>query len=184
MADKRRVHSAIAIELFFERKNHQRFVDILAKQLHASLPPRPELRADVVNHWDAALAHLPRHAPIEGRSVDHDGQRRPFLIGRADQLSIEPKNLRQMAKNLSDADDRKVLSIDNNFASGSSHALSARAEEFKLPGLCGGGALPRLDGAELRRHMRRDGYAAPQRFDQLRSEEHTSELQLLRHLVC
>jgi hypothetical protein len=72
-----------------------------------------------------------------------------------------------MANNLSDADDRKVLSIDNNFATGSSHELSARAEKFKPHGLCGGGALPRMDGAEPRPHMRRAAYAPPQRFHQL-----------------
>ncbi len=75
-----------------------------------------------------------------------------------------------MANNLSDADDRKLLGIDNNFATGSSHALPARAEEFKLPGLCGGGRFaPQLDGAEPRPHMSRTGYAPPQRFDQLRA---------------
>ena len=35
-----------------------------------------------------------------------------------------------MADNLSDSDNREVLSIDNNLASGSSHALPARAEEL------------------------------------------------------
>src|SRR5208282_4255682 len=135
MADEGRVHSAIAIELFFEGKNHQRLVDILAQQLDASLPPRPKLWADVVNHSNAAPAHLPRHAPIEGRCVDDDGKRRTLLIGRTDQFSIEPKNLRQTAKNLSDADDREVFRIDNYFASSSPHALPARAEKFKLQGL-------------------------------------------------
>ena len=72
-----------------------------------------------------------------------------------------------MTKNLSDADDRKVFSVDNDFATSSPHALPTRAEEFKLPGPCGGGALPRLDGVELRSHMSRNGYTAVQRFHQL-----------------
>ena len=68
-----------------------------------------------------------------------------------------------MAKNLSDADDGQVFSIDNDFASRCAHALPARPEEFKLPGLCSGGALPRLDGAEPRPHT------STQSFDELRS---------------
>jgi hypothetical protein len=74
-----------------------------------------------------------------------------------------------MANNLSDADDRKLLGIDNNFATGSGHSLSARAEEFKLPSLCGDGALPRLDWAEPRPHMSRNCYTPQQRFHQLRA---------------
>ena len=162
MAHKRRVHSAIAIELFFEGKNYQRFVDVLAQQLDAPLPPRPELRADVVNHRNAALAHLPRHAPVEGRSVDDDGHRWALLIDRAKQFPIQPKNLRQTAKNLSDADDGKVFRINNDLASRRPHALPARAEKFKLQCLRGGGAEPC-------HHTSRNGRPPPQRFNQLRA---------------
>jgi hypothetical protein len=68
---------------------------------------------------------------LNAGSVDHHGKRRPFLIRRSNQFPIEPKNLRQMANNLSDADNREVLSIDNNLASGSSHALPTRAAKPK-----------------------------------------------------
>ncbi len=66
-----------------------------------------------------------------------------LLIGRPNQFPIEPENLRQTTKNLSDADNRQILSVDNDVAASSSHALPARAKEFKLQGLCSGGALPR-----------------------------------------
>ena len=132
MANKRRGHATIAIEFFFEGKNHQRFVNVLAQQTHASLAPRPELRRDVIHHGDVALLHLARHAPVEGRRIDDDGQDWPLLISRANQSPIEPKNLRQTAKNLSDADDREILSVDNNLASRSPHALPASAKEFEL----------------------------------------------------
>ena len=70
-----------------------------------------------------------------------------------------------MAENLGDADDREVFSIDHDFATRSAHALPARPEEFKLPGLCGGGALPRLDGAKPRPHTSRNSHPTPQSFD-------------------
>jgi hypothetical protein len=73
-----------------------------------------------------------------------------------------------MADNLSDADDCEVFSIDNDLASRRSHALPARTEEFKLRGLCGGGALPRRDGAKPRHHTISGG-RTPQRFDELRA---------------
>ena len=52
----------------------------------------------------------------------------PLLVRRANQFPIEAKNLRQMAENLSDADDGKVFGIDDNLASSSPHALPARAK--------------------------------------------------------
>ena len=61
-----------------------------------------------------------------------------------------------MTKNLGDADDGQVFSIDNDFASRSTHALPARPEEFKLPGLRGDGALPRP-------------HTSTQSFDELRA---------------
>ncbi len=72
MADEGCVHSTIAVELFLERKDHQRLVDIVAQQTDASLTPRPELRRNVIDRGDAALFHLPGNAPVEGRRVDDD----------------------------------------------------------------------------------------------------------------
>ena len=97
MPDERRIHSAIAIELLFEGKNHQRFVDILAQQFDASLPPCPELRTDVIDDRNSALAHLPRHAPVEAGSIDDHGKIGPALVRRANQFLIKSENLRQMA---------------------------------------------------------------------------------------
>ena len=45
VADEGRVHAAVAVELFFEGKNDQRFVHIFSQQADASLAPCPELRA-------------------------------------------------------------------------------------------------------------------------------------------
>src|SRR5208282_5429490 len=161
MPDKRRVHSAIAIELFFKGKNDQRLVDILAQKFDPSLPPRPELRADVINDWNPAPAHLPRHAPVKGWSVDNDSERRALLIGRANQLLIESKNLRQVADDFGDADNGQVFCVDDDLAACRAHPLSARPEETDLPSLRRG-RRPRLPGgAKLR--------PPPQRVDQLRA---------------
>ena len=131
MPYKRRIHSAIAIELFFERKNHQCLVDILAQQLDASLPPRPELRADIVNNGNPVPPHLSCHPPVERRSVDDHGQCWSLLVCRSNQFFVESENFRKMAENFSDADHRQVLGVDHNLASSGPHAFSASAEEVK-----------------------------------------------------
>ncbi len=132
MADEGRVDSAVAIELFFEGKNHQRLVDVVAQQAHASLAPRPELRRDVVDHGNAALLHLPRHAPVEGGRVDDDGEIGLALVGFFDQMLEQAVDFWQMAENFGDADDGKIFRVDDGVAAGGAHALSADAEEFEL----------------------------------------------------
>ena len=74
MSDEGRVDSPFAIELLLKRKNHQRFIDVVAEQPHPSLSPCPELRRNVINHGNAALLHLPRDSPVERGRVDDDGE--------------------------------------------------------------------------------------------------------------
>ena len=131
MADEGRVHAAVAIELFFEREDDQRLVDVVTEKAHASLSPCPELRRHVIHGRNAAPFHLPRHAPVERRRVDDDGEIGPPPVGLADQSSIEPENLREPAENLGDADDGEVFGVDDGLAPGSPHAIAADAEEAK-----------------------------------------------------
>src|SRR5258708_3079012 len=137
MADERRIHPAITVELFLKGKYHQRFVDIVAQQAHASLTPRPELRRDVVHHRNTALLHLPRYTPVEGGRVDDDGEIGLAPVGFFDQLAVAGEDLGQVAENLGDADDGKIFRVDDGVAAGGAHALSADAEEFKLRCVCG-----------------------------------------------
>ena len=103
MADKRRVDSTVAVKLLFEGEDHQRLVDVFAQQPHPSLPPCPELRADVIHHRNAALAHRASNAPVEGRGVDDDSEIRAALVRLGDQLVEQAPDFRQMAENFGDA---------------------------------------------------------------------------------
>src|SRR5579862_7349808 len=132
MSDEGRVHPAIAIELLLEGKNHQSLVDVVTDQPHATLPPRPELRGDIVDRRDAAPLHLPRDAPVERRGIDDDSQIRLALVGFRDQSSIEPENLWQMTEDLRDADDSQVFRVDNGVAACGAHAVSTDAEKLEL----------------------------------------------------
>src|SRR5271167_3630981 len=103
MADESRIHAAVAVKLLFEGKNHQCLVDVLAQQPHPSLPPGPELRANIVDDGNPALAHLPRHSPVESGRIDNDSEVRPAPIGLSDQPVKQPIDSRKMADDLGDA---------------------------------------------------------------------------------
>src|SRR5580658_9329185 len=130
MAYEGGVDSAIAVELFFEGKDDERLVNVVSQQTHASLAPRPELWCDVIDHGDAAFLHLPRHAPVECGRVDDDGEPGLALVGFFDQTLEQAVDLRQMAEDFSDADDRKIFGVDDGVAAGGAHPVSADTEEF------------------------------------------------------
>src|SRR5882672_1360572 len=132
MADEGCIHSAVAVEPFFEGKNHQHFVDVIAQEQDASLTPCPELWRNVVGHRNAALLHLPRYAPVERWRVDHDGEIGLAAVGFCDQTLVKAINLGQMAEDFSDADDGEIFRVDDGFATCGAHASSADAEEFEL----------------------------------------------------
>src|ERR1700683_1312335 len=113
MADERRIHSPIAVKLFFKGKNNQRFVDVVTDQAHAPLSPSPELRRDIVDDRNAALLHLPRDAPVERRGIDDDCKIRLALVSLGDEMPEQSIDLRQMAQDFSDADDRKIFRVAN-----------------------------------------------------------------------
>ena len=131
MPHKGSVHSPLVIELLFKRKYNQHLVDVIAQQPHPSLTPGPELRRDVIDHRNIALLHLPGHAPVKRRRINHDGDIRFSLVGFEDQLAEESIDFRQLAKNFGDADHSEVFSVDHSLAPRSSHLLSAHAEELK-----------------------------------------------------
>ena len=131
MTDKGRVHAPFAVELFFERENNEGLVDVIAEEAYSSLSPRPELRGDVVDRWDAAAFHLAGYAPVESGRVDNDGEIRLAPVSFANQVLVESQNFGQVAENLGDTDDRQVFGIDDGVASGYAHTVTANAEELE-----------------------------------------------------
>src|ERR1700722_3408286 len=126
VSDESRVHAAVAVELFFERKDHQRFVHIFSQQAYSALAPGPKLRTNVIDDGNAAFLHLASHAPVECRGVDDDGQVGPAPIGFRNQPMKKTPDFRQVAENLGNSDDRKLLLVDNCAAARGAHAISPR----------------------------------------------------------
>src|SRR5215469_14227675 len=131
MSDEGRINAAVSIELLFERKDDQSLIDIFADQLHAALTPGPELRRHVVHRRNSALLHLSRHAPVECRRVNHDRQIGLAAVRFIDQMLVDVENSGQMAEDLGDSYDRKVLCIYDNFASGGIHPVATYSKKIQ-----------------------------------------------------
>ena len=86
MADELRRNAALAIKLFFEGKDHQHLANIFPHALNAALLPRPQLRADVVDHRHAALVQFAGQAQVKVGEVDEHGRVRPATFRLADDL--------------------------------------------------------------------------------------------------
>src|SRR5215467_7551750 len=116
MSHKFGIDAAVAIKLLFKGKDDQRLIDVLAQQSYPPLAPGPELRADVVNHGNAAFLHLAGDPPIEGGRIDHDGEIRLLAVGGSDQAVKKTPDFRQVAENFRDSHDRQIPGIDDDVA--------------------------------------------------------------------
>ncbi len=70
--DKFRVHAVLIVEALLEGQQAQYQVHGLVNAARAALPPRPDLRADVLHRRDAGGVQVARQAQIEFRRVDAD----------------------------------------------------------------------------------------------------------------
>ena len=95
------------------------------------MPPRPELRANVIDDGDAALAHLASYAPVESGGIDDDGKVRTAPVGLGDQFVKQAVDFWQMADDFRNADHGEIFGVDDRVASGGAHAVSAHAEKFQ-----------------------------------------------------
>src|SRR5579862_2306782 len=131
MADEGRVHTAVTVELFFKRKNHQRFGDVIAQQANASLSPRPKLGGNVIGHGNSALVHFAGDAPIESGRVDDDGEVGFAAVSFGDELVKQSPDFREVSEDFGDADDGEVGAVNDGVASRGAHARAADSEKFE-----------------------------------------------------
>ena len=132
MPDELGFDAALAIELLLEGEDHQHLADVLPHQLDARLPPRPQLRADVVDHRDAALVQLARQAKIEVGEVDQHGGVGAAAFGLGHHVAKAPVDARDVLDHLDHADHRDLVSVDHEFASGL--RACARRPRRRTPG--------------------------------------------------
>ena len=90
MANELDRHAGIAVEGFFEWKNHQNAIGDALHGPHPVPAPRPELRADVINDRDAEILHRRGQAEIEIREVDDDERLRLLRSRGVEQAAHDP----------------------------------------------------------------------------------------------
>ena len=132
MPHELRFDAALAVELFLEREDDQHLADILPHPFDASPLPRPQLRAHVINDRHAALVHFAGEPQIEVGEVDEDGSIGTTLFGLAHYLAKTAIDGRNVLHDLDDADFGDLAGVHQQLAAGSTHLLSADAEEFDL----------------------------------------------------
>src|ERR1043166_2122954 len=86
MADELDRYTGLAIDILFERKNHEDAIRNLPDCLDPFRTPRPYLRTDVVDNRNAERLHAARKAEIEIREIDDDQAVRTFRPRERDKL--------------------------------------------------------------------------------------------------
>ncbi len=135
----------LAVESLLERENDQDLVRDDPHGLHASWPPGPELRADVVHDGDPELPERACQPEVEVRKVDRDEDVGPFLSRARDKAAIDAVGARQHTGSLDQPGHRQPAEIGCQACAGSPEPITAES--------CDGHTW--LLEAELRRKRRR-----------------------------
>ncbi len=130
MAHELRVDSSLAIELLFEREDHQHLAHIFSDPFDAALLPGPELRADVINHRDIQFVEFARQPQVEVGKVDEDSGVRTAIAGFADYLAKATIDVGNVLDHLDDADLGDLAGVGQELASSLAHAVAAYAEKL------------------------------------------------------
>src|ERR1700687_2119508 len=134
MAIKRRVHG-IAIEFFFKRKNAQCLREAPAHYAHAPRPPGPELRADVVDVFNATAFEFAGEAQVEAGKIGEDRKGGLAALGLADEATHGANERRQMAEDFGDANDGDLGVVGDDVDAGGTHVRATHAEDFEVGAL-------------------------------------------------
>ena len=129
MPDEFHGHAFPSIQLLFERKDHQHPADEPLHRLHAAGAPRPELRADVVDHRNAETMERCHQAEVEVGKVDRDEDVRPSLACDAGQAPQHRERSRQHADRFRQPCDRDALEVANEPDTRRCETLTAEAED-------------------------------------------------------
>ena len=111
MSDIRHRHFVAAIEIRFERKDHDHPRDVRRDLLHASAPPRPHLRRDVIDDRNAERATALRDAQIEIRIVDEQHGVGTLYFDARDQLIEDAAEHPEMSQHVEEADNAHLFRV-------------------------------------------------------------------------
>ena len=130
VADELGLHAMLQVKLAFKGEDDQHLAHILLHLSDATPPPRPQLRADVINHGNTAPVQFAGQPQIPVGEVNQHGHVRAAAVHLIQQPMEAAVEGWQVAEDLEESDDGNVLGLHQQLASGGLHALAAHAVAF------------------------------------------------------
>src|SRR5262249_7310677 len=124
--------AVLAVEVYFKRKDDQHPIDVALQRVHSIAPPRPDLRADVVDDAETLAMKAPCEPHVEVGPVDQHYDRRPSGERGSDQLSICSIETGQLSQHLADSNRGDRTDVDHKIDSGLAHLVSAGAKKTEV----------------------------------------------------
>src|SRR5260370_30737900 len=105
MADEFHGDASVAVELFFKWENAESLREAAADYADAPRAPGPELRADVIDVFNATALEFAGEAQVEAGKIGEDGEGGFAPLGLGDEMAHGAHERRKMAEDFGDADD-------------------------------------------------------------------------------
>src|SRR5262245_23899584 len=96
--------AVLAVEVYFKREDDQHPVYVALQRVDSIAPPRPDLRADVVDDAETLVMKAPCEPHVEVGPVDQHYDRRPSREPGPRQLSICSIEAGELSQHLADSD--------------------------------------------------------------------------------
>jgi hypothetical protein len=132
MADELHVDAGVPVEGFLERKDHQHARHVTLHRPHASGPPRPQLRADVVDDRHAEPTHGSHQPEVEIGKIDGDEDVRPVRPRALRQPPDHRQRSRDDANGLGEAGDRELPEVAEQARAGGAQTRPAEPGDLRL----------------------------------------------------
>src|SRR5258708_37994877 len=130
MADELHGDSGIGVKLFFEWKYAECLREAAADYADTPGSPGPELRADVVDVFNATALEFAGEAQVEAGNIGEDGEGGFAPLGLGDQMAHGAHERRKMAEDFGDAYDGDFGIIGDDVDSSGAHLRAAHTEDF------------------------------------------------------
>ncbi len=120
-------HTAVAVELLLERKHDRHPVHASGDLPHARLPPRPDLRAYVVEHADSHSLEPAREHQVESGVVNEHCDPRPAGAGAPDQTVHRAAERGYVPDHFHEPDDVETGIVHEQLSAGAPHSVTAHS---------------------------------------------------------
>ncbi len=131
MSHEDRRQARLVVNRPLERQQAEHQVEEAGHAPRAATPPRPDLRAHVLDGAQSRFVQGGREAQVEFRRIDADEDVRPELQHRRTDAPAQRQQSRQVVQDLEQAHDRQLLGVREALAAGRLHARPGDAHEAR-----------------------------------------------------